>query len=157
MDEYHIIKTIKIVCKDTMLTQKKEWTTLPWRDADKGRLPGEMCEPDHARWIGMVQSFHSGIPARRMSVGKSKKMWNDMDVQGVANNSTVPDSENNGSRSVAGEGLHKLVTYLTRVKADAAGYQGRRAKSWPKEFISTSLLTTVKPRYLPSEVLGFRS
>lgn len=147
MDEYNIIKTIKIVCKDIMLTQKKEWTTLPWRDADKGRLPGEMCEPDHARWIGMVQSFHSGIPAR-MSVGKSKKMWNDMDVQGVANNSTVPDSENNGSRSVAGEGLHKLVTYLTRVKAGVAGYQGQRAKSWPKEFISTSLLTKVDLVYL---------
>lgn len=52
-----------------------------------------------------------------------------MDVQGVANNLTVPDSENHGSRIVAGEGLHKLVTYLTRVKAGVARYQGQRVKS----------------------------
>lgn len=61
-----------------------------------------MFEQDHEKGIGMVQSFYNGIPARRMSVGKSK-MWNDMDVQGVANNLMFLDSENNGSRILAEE------------------------------------------------------
>lgn len=112
MNEYNIIKTIKMACKGIILTQKKEWTTLPWRDADKGRFPGEMFEPDHEQWMVVVPSSHNAIPARRMSVGNCKKMWQDMDVQGVANNWTILDSENNGSRIVAGEeetmkGLYK--------------------------------------------------
>lgn len=61
-----------------------------------------MFEPDHERGIGVVQNFHSGIPARKMSVGKSK-MWNDINVQGVANNLMFLGSENNGSRILAEE------------------------------------------------------
>lgn len=74
---------------------------MPWRDTDKGRLHGETFEPDHERGIGIVPSSHTGIPARRMSVGKGKKVRNNTDVQGIANNFAILDSEDNGSRVVA--------------------------------------------------------
>lgn len=90
-----------------MVTQKKEWVTLPRRDAEKGRLHGEMLEPEHERWTGIAWSSHRGTAAGRMSVGRGKKLWNNTDAQGLANNFIVVGREKNGSGNVANEALHK--------------------------------------------------
>lgn len=100
MDERSIIKTIKKGCTRCNIDSGESMNNFSL----------EWCREGETSWgyvwtrsWGIVQSFHSGIAARRMGMGKGKKVWNNTGVQGFANNFRVLGSENNGNRIMAGE------------------------------------------------------
>lgn len=98
-----------------MLTQKKEWATLPWRDEEKGRPHGEVLEPGHERDRDCLE-LPSWYCSQKNEGGQRQELVNNTDVQGFANNFIVPGSENNGSRNVAGGG-HTMKPFISEWRA----------------------------------------